>query len=56
MFCRKALLPFGSHDGPPMQRIAAETAGHARLNLVAFGRKILKFMNELAAISSPHVT
>ena len=25
MFCRKALLPFGSHDSPPVQRIAAET-------------------------------
>ena len=24
-FCRKALLHFGSHDSPPIQRIAAET-------------------------------
>ena len=27
MFCGKALLPFGSHDSPPVQRIAAES-GH----------------------------
>jgi len=25
-FCRKAMLPFGSHSGPPVQRIAAERA------------------------------
>jgi hypothetical protein len=30
LFCRKAMLPFGSHHAPPVQRIAAATV-HGRL-------------------------